>query len=186
MPHFLSWVVVFSLTYLLLSSEQGLVNKMIVSLGGKSIAFLFSTKWFYPIIVIQDLWKNVGWGSIIYLAAIAGIDPSLYEAAVIDGARKSQQIWHVTIPALMPTIIVLFILGLGSILDTDFEHIFLMQNAMVNQIAEVIDTYVYKQGIQSGQYSYTTAVGMFKSVISLALVLISNHAAEKHGYEGIL
>ena len=186
MPHFLSWVVVFSLTYLLMSSEQGLINKFVVQFGGKPIAFLFSTQWFYPIIVFQDVWKNVGWGSIIYLAAIAGIDPSLYEAAVIDGARKIQQIWYVTIPALMPTIIVLFILGLGSILDTDFEHLYLMQNPMVNHIAEVIDTYVYKQGVQGGQYSYTTAVGMFKSVISLFLVLVSNHYAEKFGYEGIL
>jgi len=186
MPHFLSWVVVVSVTYLFLSSEQGLVNKIIINFGGVSHAFMFDPRWFYPLILGQDVWKNIGWGSIIYLAAISGIDVSMYEAAVLDGAGKWKQIWNITIPSIMPTIVVLFVLNLGHILDTNFEHIYLMQNAMVNNIAEVFETYVYKTGVQGGEYSYTTAVGIFKSVIGFILVIVSNKLAERKGYDGVL
>jgi putative aldouronate transport system permease protein len=184
-PHFLSWVVVVSITYLFLSEEQGLVNKIISQLGGQTHPFMFDPKSFYPLILGQSIWKNVGWGSIVYLAAIAGVDVSLYEAAVMDGAGKLRQIWSITIPSIMPTIVVLFILNLGHILDTNFEQIWLMQNPLVNEIAEVFETYVYKTGIKGGEYSYTTAVGMFKSVIGLILVIISNKIVTKKGYEGI-
>lgn len=184
-PHFLSWVVVVSITYLFLSEEQGLVNKLIVQFGGHTHPFMFDSKSFYPLILGQSVWKNVGWGSIVYLAAIAGVDLSLYEAAVMDGAGKLRQIWSITIPSIMPTIVVLFILNLGHILDTNFEQIWLMQNPLINHISEVFETYVYKNGIKGGEYSYTTAVGMFKSVIGLCLVLISNKIVTKKGYEGI-
>lgn len=184
-PHFLSWVVVVSITYLFLSEEQGLVNKIITQFGGQTHPFMFDPKSFYPLILGQSVWKNVGWGSIVYLAAIAGVDVSLYEAAVMDGAGKLRQIWSITIPCIMPTIVVLFILNLGHILDTNFEQIWLMQNPLVNGIAEVFETYVYKTGIKGGEYSYTTAVGMFKSVIGLLLVIVSNKVVTKKGYEGI-
>jgi putative aldouronate transport system permease protein len=185
LPHFLSWVIVASLTYLMLSTEIGLVNKAIVQAGGQKIPFLLREELFYPTIVIQSIWKEVGWGTIIYLAAIAGVSPTLYEAARVDGANKLQQIWYITLPGIMPTITILFILNVGALLSNNFEQVWLMQNALNLRISEVIDTYVYKTGVQGGQFSYTTAVGLFKSVIGFGLIMSANWYANKRGYEGI-
>lgn len=184
-PHFLSWVVVVSLTYLLLSSEDGLVNKFIIHFGGEKITFMLNKDYFYPIILLQGLWKDVGWGTIIYLAAIAGVNPALYEAAKLDGANRFAQVRHITIPSIMPTIIILFILNLGNVLEVNFEQLWLMQNPLVMNVAEVFDTYVYKVGIRGGQFSYSTAVGIFKSVIGLVLIILTNRWANKKGHEGI-
>lgn len=188
LPHFISWPIIASLTFLLLSKEQGAVNKMITMMGGEAHAFLFDRRWTYPIIVIQSVWKGVGWGSIIYLAAITGIDQQQYEAARIDGANKLQQILNVTLPGIMPTIIVMLVLKMGSIISVDFEQILLLSNAMNRSQTEVFELFIYNNGIASGstQYSYTTAVGMFKSVVNMTLVILTNWIVTRKGYDGVL
>lgn len=184
-PHFISWVVVVGIAYIFFTTEGGLINELIVSLGGNKISFLLSQEWFRPLIVSEMIWKETGWGTIIFLAALAGVDMQLYEAARIDGAGRFRQIWHVTLPAIRTTIVILLILRLGHFLDTGFEQIYLMMNAMNREVAEVFDTYVYNAGILQGQFSYTTAVGLFKSVVGLILVVSANHLARKAGEEGI-
>ncbi|MCI8800978.1 ABC transporter permease [Acetatifactor muris] len=188
LPHFLSWAIVVSLTFFLLSTEQGVVNKIAASFGKEPTAYLFSTTAIYPIIVIQSLWKGIGWGSIVYLAAIAGVDQSLYEAAKMDGASRLQCIMKITLPSIMPTVVVMLILKMGSIISVDFEQVFLMNNAMVKKQLEVFEIYIYNNGIAGGstQYSYTTAIGMFKSVVNTSLVLLTNWITSRKGYEGIM
>ncbi len=188
LPHFLSWAIVASLTFFLLSTEQGFVNKVAEMMGNEPTAYLFSSKWIYVIIVVQSLWKSVGWGSIVYLAAIAGIDQSLYEAAKMDGANRFQCMWKITLPSIMPTVMVMLILRMGTIISVDFEQVFLMNNAMVKQQLEVFEVYIYNNSIASGstQYSYTTAIGIFKSVINTGLVLLTNWITNRKGYEGVM
>ena len=188
LPHFLSWTIVVSLTFFLLSSEQGLINKIIEAAGGTRRAFLFDKSIIYLIIVIQSVWKGVGWGSIVYLAAIAGIDQGLYEAAKIDGANKFQSIIHITLPCILPTVAVMLILKMGSIISVDFEQVLLMTNALVKEKLDVFEVYIYENGVKSGstQFSYTTAIGMFKSVISTILVLITNRIVSSNGMKGII
>jgi putative aldouronate transport system permease protein len=185
MPHFLSWVIIAGLTFLLFSKGDGLVNKIIESLGGDKIDVLTNPHAFWLMIVIQSVWKEAGWGTIIFLAAIAGVDPGLYEAARIDGAGRMRQIWHVTLPAIRGVVVVMLILRLGQMMDVGFEQIFLMYNGAVSQVAEVFDTYVYTVGIKQGQFSYSTAAGLFKSVVGLTLVVLSNKLAKKFGEEGV-
>ncbi|MCR1843342.1 ABC transporter permease [Murimonas intestini] len=188
LPHFLSWAIVASLTFFLLSTEQGLVNKIAEFMGHESTAYLFSSKWIYLIIVIQSLWKSVGWGSIVYLAAISGIDQSLYEAAKMDGANRFQCMLKITLPSIMPTVAVMLILRMGSIISVDFEQVFLMNNAMVKSQLEVFEVYIYNNSIGAGstQYSYTTAIGLFKSVINTGLVIFTNWITSRKGYEGVM
>ncbi|MCI8692421.1 MAG: sugar ABC transporter permease [Lachnospiraceae bacterium] len=188
LPHFLSWAIVCSLTFFLLSTEQGVVNKLIEMAGGEKVSFLFSTSAIYPIIVIQSLWKGVGWGSIVYLAAISGIDQSLYEAAKMDGANRFQCMIKVTLPSIMPTIIVMLILKMGSIISVDFEQVFLMNNAMVKSKLEVFEIFIYNNSIATGstQFSYTTAIGLFKSVVNTSLVILTNWITSRKGYDGVM
>ncbi len=188
LPHFLSWAIVCSLTFFLLSSEQGVVNKIAVSMGGEPVKYLQSKDWIYPIITIQGIWKGIGWSSIVYLAAIAGIDQGLYEAARIDGANKFQQMMKITIPSIMPTVIVMLILKMGTIISVDFEQVFLMTNANVKSKLEVFEVYIFNNGIASGfpNYSYTTAIGMFKSVVNTSLVLFTNWLTSRKGYDGVM
>ena len=188
LPHFLSWAIVASLTFFLLSTEQGLINKIATAMGNEPTAYLFSTAWIYPIIVIQSLWKSVGWNSIVYLAAISGIDQSLYEAAKMDGANRFQCMMKITLPSIMPTVVVMLILKMGSIVSVDFEQVFLMNNAMVRSHLEVVETYIYNNSIATGstQYSYTTAIGMFKSVVNTGLVVLTNWITRRKGYDGVL
>jgi putative aldouronate transport system permease protein len=136
--------------------------------------------------VAQGIWKECGWGTIIYLAALAGIDPGLYEAARIDGANRFKQMWHITLPGIRSTIVILLILRVGDILDLSFDHVFLLLNAMNREVAEVFDTYVYSIGLVQGQFSFSTAVGLFKSVIGLVLILAANGLAKKFGEEGVI
>jgi putative aldouronate transport system permease protein len=184
-PHFISWVVVASLSYTMLTTEGGIINEALASLGANKINFLLSNDWFRTIITSQVIWKETGWGTIIFLAALAGIDTQLYEAAKMDGANRWDQLWHVTIPAIRTTIIILLILRLGSFLDTGFEQIFLMLNSGNRDVGEVFDTYVYTSGLVNGQFSYSTAVGLFKSVVSLILVISANTLSKKMGEEGV-
>lgn len=188
LPHFLSWTIIVSLTFFLLSKEQGLINKIAMEMGKESTAYLFSKAWIYPIIMLQSVWKGVGWGSIVYLAAIAGIDQGLYEAARIDGANKLQQMVRITLPCIMPTIIVMLILKMGSIISVDFEQVFLMNNALVKSKLEVFEIYIFNNSIASGstQYSYTTAIGLFKSVVNTSLVILTNWLSTRKGYDGVM
>nr|WP_240762574.1 sugar ABC transporter permease [Paenibacillus thalictri] len=185
MPHFLSWVVVASMTFFVLSTDVGFVNKLMISLGMESHSFLSDPRLFWGILTVQNIWKEAGWGTIIFLAAVAGVDPQRYEAAVVDGASRMRQIWHITLPAIRPTIVILLILRLGHMADVGFEQVLLMMNPLVNEVADVFDTYVYNQGILRGDISLGTAVGMFKGIVGLVLVLASNYTVKKMGHEGI-
>jgi putative aldouronate transport system permease protein len=184
-PHFFSWVVVVGMVYMLFTVEGGLVNELIAKAGGEKINFLISSEWFRTLIMSEVIWKETGWGTIIFLAALAGVDPQLYEASKIDGAGRWRQLWHITLPAIRSTIVILFILRLGHFLDTGFEQIILMLNALNREVGEVFDTYVYSVGINQSQFSYSTAVGLFKSLVGLVLVLVTNALAKKFGEEGI-
>lgn len=185
LPHFLSWVIIAGISFLLLSESSGIVNILLEKFGLNRFDFLTNKDTFWFLLVGQNIWKETGWGTIIFLAAIAGIDPALYEAAKVDGASKIRQIWHITLPGIKNVIIVLLILRLGNIMDVGFEQVFLMMNGAVSQVADVFETYVYRNGIQNGQFSYTTAVGLFKSIIGLVLVLLANWLAKLFGEEGI-
>ncbi|MZQ86475.1 ABC transporter permease subunit [Paenibacillus sp. 5J-6] len=184
LPHFISWVVIASLTFVLLSGG-GVVNHIIEAMGGKTINFLSEPAAFRTLIVIQDVWKEAGWGTIIYLAALAGVDPQLYEAAVMDGANRWKQLWHITLPTIRSTIIILFLLRLGHIMDVGFEQIFLMLNSLVRNVGDVFETFVYQKGLVEGQLSFSTAVGLFKSIISLIVVAVANWLVKKAGEDGI-
>ncbi|ANY68961.1 protein lplB [Paenibacillus sp. BIHB 4019] len=184
-PHFVSWVVVAGISFLFFSSQDGLVNMMLAESGKNPINFLLSENWFRTMITSQVMWKETGWGTIIFLAALAGVDPQLYEAAKIDGAGRWKQMWHITLPAIRSTIVILLILRLGHFLDTGFEQIFLMLNSMNRDVGEVFDTYVYNMGITQGQFSFSTAVGVFKSAVGLVLVVAANYLAKKFGEDGI-
>ncbi|MBW4084599.1 sugar ABC transporter permease [Paenibacillus sp. S150] len=185
-PHFMSWVVIVSIAYLFFTTEGGLINEAIASMGGEKIQFLLSPGWFRTFITGEVMWKETGWGTIIFLAALAGVDTQQYEAARIDGAGRMRQLWHITLPAIRSTIVILLILRLGNFLDTGFEQIWLMLNPLNREVGEVFDTYVYATGISQGEYSYSTAVGLFKSVVGLVLVFGSNFLAKRFGEEGIL
>ncbi|MFD0677420.1 MULTISPECIES: ABC transporter permease [unclassified Paenibacillus] len=184
-PHFISWVVVVGIFYILFTTEGGLVNEVIKASGGDTIAFLLEPDWFRTLITSQVIWKEAGWGTIIFLAALTGVDPGLYEAARMDGANRWHQIWHITLPAIRSTIVIMFILRLGNFLDSNFEQIFLMINPMNREIGEVYDTYVYTVGLQMGQFSYTTAVNLFKNGVGLILIVVANYMAKKFGEEGV-
>ncbi|MCU6797325.1 ABC transporter permease subunit [Paenibacillus sp. WQ 127069] len=185
LPHFLSWVVVASMTFFMLSTDVGIVNKMISSLGFETVSFLSTPNYYWGLITLQSMWKEVGWGTIIFLAAMAGVDPQQYEAAVIDGASRFKQIWHVTLPAIRPTIIILLILRLGHMADVGFEQLLLMNNPLVTSVSQVFDTYAYTIGILGGKISVGVTVGMFKGVVGLVLVMLSNYVVKKMGQEGI-
>ncbi|MDF2924216.1 MAG: protein lplB [Paenibacillaceae bacterium] len=185
MPHFLSWVIIAGLTFMLFAKGDGLVNKIFEAVGWEKIDVLTNPNAFWLMIVMQSMWKEAGWGTIIFLAAIAGVDPGLYEAARIDGAGRLRQIWHVTLPAIRGVVIVMLILRLGNMMDVGFEQIFLMYNGAVSNVAEVFDTYVYTVGVRQGQFSYSTAAGLFKSLVGLTLVVLSNKLAKKFGEEGV-
>nr|WP_244562913.1 ABC transporter permease subunit [Paenibacillus uliginis] len=178
-PHFLSTVVMVGVLFIFLSPQTGLLNSLITSLGGKPIDFLTQPEWFKSIFVLSGVWQQMGWSSIIYLAALAGIDQQLHEAARVDGASRWQRIWHINLPGIMPTIIVLLILNMGSLLSVGFEKVFLMQNTLNMPASDIISTHVYRKGIIDGQYSYSAAVGLFNSVINFTLLVIVNRIARK-------
>ena len=185
MPHFLSWVIVYSLALQLFAPGEGLVNMMIEGLGGKSIPFLNDpTHWIATYIGV-GVWQSFGWNSIVYLAAIAGINPELYEAAAVDGAGRFRKMWHITLPGIKPTIVVLLIMSLGNILGSGFDRPFAFQNNLVMKVADVISTYVYRTGIKGLQFSLTTAVGLFQSVVGVFFLLMANWLSRRLGERGI-
>ncbi|MBR6332196.1 MAG: sugar ABC transporter permease [Dehalococcoidales bacterium] len=184
-PHFLSWITVSSILMNFLSNG-GAVNAVIASLGMERIDFLSNTQLFRPLLYLTHNWKEMGWNSIIYMAAIAAIDPTLYEAAKVDGANRWQQVWHVTLPGIKQTIVVLFILEVGRTMNAGFEQIFYLQNAAVKSTSEILDTYVYSITFQSTpNYGFSTAVGMFKAVINLFMLLLTNGIVKKINGSGM-
>jgi putative aldouronate transport system permease protein len=185
-PHFFSWVVLSGIVIVMLSPSEGPVNYLLQLLNIEPIYFLADPDYFRSTLVATGIWKEIGWGTIIYLAALTGIDPTLYEAAVIDGANRRKQIWNITLPSILPVITIMFILSLGGILNAGFDQIFNLYNAAVYEVADVIDTYVYRAGIVGAQFGLTTAVGLFKNVIGIALVLSTNYVMKKLGQEGVL
>lgn len=185
LPHFLSWVVVIGIVTVVLKSN-GIVNSFLGSVFGmEPIGFLQEPAWFMPLIVLEVIWKESGWGTIIFLAALSGISPTLYEAASVDGAGRLRKIWHITLPALKSTIIILLILRLGSVLDVGFEQIYLMLTPFTMEVGNVLDTFVYYKGIQNSDFSFATAVGLFKSVVGFILIVGANRLAKRFGEEGV-
>ncbi len=178
-PYFISTVVMVSMLSMFLSPSVGIVNRIIGFFGGTPYDFMGSAKAFRSVYVISGIWQGTGWSSIIFIAALAGIDPQLHEAAEIDGASRLQRIWHINLPGILPTAVIVFIMNCGSIMSVGFEKVYLMQNSMNQSTSEIIATYVYKMGIQKTQYSYTTAIGLFNSLINLVLLLIVNHISKK-------
>lgn len=186
LPHFISWVVVASLATSLLGTSTGsIVNDIIVRMGGEKISFLTDPKYFRTVLVGTSLWKNSGWGTIVYLAALAGIDPALYEAAIIDGATRIQKIRYITFPCILSTVVVMLILNMGNLMSNSFEQFWLLQNDLNKSVAEVLETYSYQVGLKEFRFSYSAAVGMFQSIVSCVLLLTSNFIAKKTGGGGL-
>lgn len=184
-PHFISWVVIVSLTMTLFASQTGLVNQWLSAAGLGTIEPFSNSDGLKPMWLLQNIWQGVGWGSILYLAALSSIDNSLYEAAKVDGAGRLRQIWHITLPGIRYVIVIMFILRLGNFMEIGFEHIFLLQNPLNFHVSDVFDTFVYRTGILQRDYSYSAVVGMFKSIVGLILVLGANKLARKLGEEGV-
>ncbi len=184
-PHFISWVVVASIFTMFLSPKNGIVNAVIEMFGGEPIYFLANDKWWRPMFYVINRWKETGWGTIIFIAALAGVDQEMHEAAKIDGANRLQRVIFITLPAISGTILTVFILNLAKVLNL-FDSVWVLQNSMVLGVSDVIETYVYRMGITSADYGMSTAAGLFKSVVSVLLVTIANKISKKVKGEGVL
>ncbi|MBE1442839.1 ABC transporter permease [Paenibacillus sp. OAS669] len=178
-PHFISVVVMVGMLMLFFSPRGGPVNAIIEAFRGDPVRFLDSAAWFKPLFIGSNIWQNMGWQSIIYIAALSGVNPQLYEAAKMDGASRLQRIWHVSIPGILPVIVILLILDVGHFMNVGFEKILLMQNNLNLESSDVISTFVYSTGILKGEYSYTAAIGLFNSVVNLVLLVLVNRFARK-------
>lgn len=179
LPHFLSWVVMFGVMLTILSPNNGLINQILERLGGEPIPFLTSPDWFRPVVVLSDLWKETGWSTILYLAALLAISPHLYEAATVDGASHLQRIWHISLPGILPVVVLVTLLRLGHILEAGFNQIFVLYSVPVYSVGDIIDTWVYRQGVLQFQFSLATAVGLFKGVVGLILILAANRFSKR-------
>ena len=184
-PHFMSWVIIVSISYVFMNVDGGVLNEIIAAFGGQKISFLTAPEWLRAMYIGQIIWKEVGWSTIIFLAAITVVDPSLYEASEMDGAGRLRKTWHVTLPAIRPIIITMLILKVGHTLDLGFEHMFLLINSMNREVGEIFDTYIYTAGLKNGQLSFSTTVGLFKGVVGLVLVILTNKLAKKLGEDGV-
>lgn len=185
LPHFISWVVITGMVFNFTNTSTGVLNVIIKKLGGTPIAFLQSQKHFRGVIIVMEIWKTSGWGTIVYLSAMAAIDPSLYEAALIDGANRYHRIRYITLPGISGTIAVLLILRTGRILNNGFEQIFLLYSPLVYDVADVFETFTYRTGLREGRFSFATAVGMFQSVVGLVLIYTTNFLSRKFGEGGL-
>jgi putative aldouronate transport system permease protein len=179
LPHFLSWVVLAGMVIEILSPSRGPINSIIKALGFEPVFFVAEKEWFRFVLVSSSIWKEVGWGSIIYLAAVSGINPELYDVADLDGAGRFRKIWNVTLPSIAPVVIIMFIFATGRLINDDFNQILNLLNTKVMCVGDVISTYTYREGLQRMNYSYATAVGLFKNIISFSLVVITNYIAKK-------
>lgn len=178
-PYFISTVVLVSMLSIFLTPSSGFVNKLIEMMGGKAITFMGDPKWFRTVYVASGVWQGAGWGAIVYLAALGGVDPSLYEAAMVDGASKLQRVIHIDLPCILPTVMIMFILNMGSLLNVGYEKSYLMQNSLNITVSEIISTYTYKIGLLNGKFSFSAAVGLFNSVINFVLVISANTLSDK-------
>lgn len=185
MPHFLSAVVVCGMLNSFLSPVRGIVNIIINMFGGETINFLSTASWFRPIYVASEVWQTLGWGAIVYLAAITNVDPQYYEAAKLDGASRLRQIWSITLPCIAPTVATMLILRIGSILEVGLEKVLLLYSPAIYETSDIIATYVYRQGLVSGNMSYATAIGLFSSVINLVLLVSANYFSKKFADTGL-
>lgn len=185
LPHFLSWVIIFGILLAMLSPSTGLVNQGLQVAGKEPINFLTAPELFRGVIVASDMWKETGWSAILFLAALIGINPALYEAAEVDGATRWQRIRHISLPGMMDVIVLVTLLRLGHILDAGFYQIFVLYSLPVYSVADVIDTWVYRQGIQNFQFSLATAVGLFKGLIGLLMIITANRIARRYAGQGL-
>lgn len=174
LPHFLSWVVLGGIVHQILSPTSGLINQIMVKFGGEPIYFLASKRHFVPVLIVSGIWKEVGWSTIIYLAAISSVNPELFEAATIDGANRFQRVRHVVLPGIAPVISLMFILASGNLINAGFDQIFNLYSPAVYSVADIIDTYVYRRGLVEMKYSFSAAAGLFKNIVSFTLVLLTN------------
>ncbi|WP_438447845.1 ABC transporter permease [Gorillibacterium sp. sgz5001074] len=180
LPHFLNWVIVGGFVVTIFANG-GVINKVIEALGGQEVKFLYEVKSWIAIFLSSGIWKDAGYGAIIYLAALSSIDPALYEAAALDGASKWRQMWHITLPGIRPTIIIILILSMGKVMDVGFDQVYNLQNSIVSDYSQVISTYSYEVGIRKSQFSITAALGLFDSLLALTFVLTANKLAKKFG-----
>ena len=178
-PHFVSVVIVVGIMRILFSPETGIINKVIVYMGGEAVAFMESARWFRTLYFASGIWQSFGWSSIIYLAALAGVPPELYEAAEIDGANRFRRVWHVSLPTILPTIVILLIMALGGVLSVGKDKILLMYNPGIYDVADVISTYVHRKSIEGGQFSFGTAVDLFNNVVNFILIVIVNYVSKR-------
>jgi putative aldouronate transport system permease protein len=185
LPHFLSWVIMFGILLMVLSPGSGLINEVIKALGGQPISFLTSPEWFRQVVVGSDIWKDTGWSTILYLAALLAISPDLYEAAAVDGASRLQRIWHISLPGILPVVVLVTLLRLGNILDAGFQQIFVLYSVPVYSVGDIIDTWVYRSGLLDFQFSLATAVGLFKGIIGLFLIVTANKIAKQMAQQTI-
>lgn len=183
-PHFISIVIVVSITYVLFGSS-GIIYKFTAQLLGQPVEYLTSPDTFRWMIIGQTIWKETGWGTIIFLAALTNVDTQLYEAAMVDGAGRLRRLWHITLPAIRSTIVLMLILRMGSVLDSGYDHLILMANSLNRSASQTLDVFVYQQGLQSAQYSYASAVGLMKSIVSVTLVVTSNKISHMLGEQGL-
>lgn len=181
LPHFISTVSIVGMLHMLLSPNNGIVNNIIKAMGGSPVYFMAEVSWFRPIYVLSNIWQNIGWDAIIYIAALSSVDQQLYEAAVIDGANRLKQIWHVSLPGIRPTIIIMLIMRMGSMMSSNTDKVLLMQNPMTYDVSDIIGTYVYRLGIKQAQYSYSTAVGFFNSVVNVMFLVAGNTISKRFG-----
>jgi len=185
-PHFISWVVIASIvTNLLSPTSEGVINYVVKAFGHEPINFLMEPKYFRSIIICSEIWKEAGWGTIIYLAAMSNIDISLYEAAIVDGIGRVKKIWYITLPGIMSTVFAILILRMGYILNNGFEQIFLLYNPLTYEVADVFETYTYRVGLLEGRFSFATAVGIFQSVVGLLLIFLANRLSRKYSGSGL-
>ena len=185
LPHFLSWIIMYGLLLAMLAPSSGMFNEVIKSLGGQPVNFLASPDWFRQVVVSSHIWKETGWSTILYLAALLGINPDLYEAAAVDGASRWRRIWHISLPGIVPVIVLVTLLRLGTILDAGFYMIYALYSVSVYNVADIIDTWVYRSGILDFQFSLATAVGLFKGVIGLVLIVVANEAAKRFANQSL-
>jgi putative aldouronate transport system permease protein len=185
LPHFFSWVVIAGITVSVFSTSSGLINQLLKSFDMQTIPFMVDKRFFRGILVVTEMWRDAGWGSIIYLAALTSISPELYEAAKIDGASRLRRVVHISLPGISSTIMVLFLLNTGNLLRGGFEQILMLYSVPVYEVADVIPTYVYRLGILDMRYSFATAAGLFQSLVGLMMITISNVMAKRLGGEGL-
>lgn len=185
LPHFISWVIVMTMVTGLFSKSQGVVNELIAFMGGTKVDFLTSPNWFRPLLIGSSIWKEAGWGTIVYLAALAGVDMELYEAAMIDGAGRWKRMLHITLPCIAGTVTIMLIMNMGNILSNGFEQVWLLQNAPNKGVAEVLETYSYQVGLREGRFSFAAAIGLFQSLVGMIMIFVSNFLSKRMGGDGL-